>query len=281
MAPSFWQNKTVAICGASAGLGQSLAAECVRQQFGQILLIARGAEALAQRKRELLEEMPDESALGKSLPQPKIHTIAVDVCDKPRLAEALNASPVQDIDLTLNTVGKSDRGTLQALEASELLELFQVNVISALNVTQCFLPSLTRSRGTLVHIGSLASLFAPRYLGGYAIAKHGLAALAQQSRLEMRELGIHVMLACPGPIARTDAGTRYAEKTMDLPTEAQKPGSGAQVKGLDSQQLAADILKAAAQKKRTLIRPRKAALLYKLSALWPGLGESILRSKTA
>jgi uncharacterized protein len=124
-------------------------------------------------------------------------------------------------------------------------------------------------------------------LGGYAIAKHGLAALAQQARLELAEEGIHVLLACPGPIAREDSGTRYDHlardphsPNQDLPEAMRQPGGGAKVRGLEPQQLVRDILQAAAHKQPRIIRPRKAQWLHWVSALSGSLGDRLLRKNS-
>ncbi len=181
----------------------------------------------------------------------------------------------------VNAVGASDRGNVLGLKAQRLEELMRANVIAPLLATQS-LHRLMSPSSTIVNIGSLASLFSPSYLGGYSIAKHGLRALTQQMRLELAERGIHVMLVCPGPIARGDTGHRYAhlESAAAIPKEALQGGGGAKIKGLDPQVLARDILIAAKARKLEIIRPRKARLLLILSAIWPRLGESILKKKT-
>jgi NAD(P)-dependent dehydrogenase (short-subunit alcohol dehydrogenase family) len=186
------------------------------------------------------------------------------------------------LDLVVNAVGKSDRGTVLSLSPTVLQELWRINAVSSLNVIQKFRPGLRTPGSCCVLIGSLASLFAPRFLGGYALAKHAVAALAQQARLELAEDGVHVLLACPGPIQRQDSGTRYASvQDTDLPPEALQPGGGAQLKGLEPRQLASDILRAAAQRRPMIIRPRHARILLVLSAISPRLGDYLLRRKSS
>ena len=207
-------------------------------------------------------------------------------------------------------VGQSDRGRLSDLTSQRLSELIAANVVTSLHAIQCFRPLMqrgdgstkantsgsARSRGgtrnaadsmqgaggSIVLIGSLASLFAPRFLGGYAIAKHGLAALAQQARLELAEEGIHVLLACPGPIVREDSGARYDQLTRDseLPEAVRQPGGGARVRGLDAHRLVRDILSAAAAQQPRIIRPRKAQWLHWLSAISCAWGDRLLRKNS-
>ncbi len=192
------------------------------------------------------------------------------------------------LDLIVQAVGESDRGELRDLEVSRLESLFQKNVVSGLLTIKHLAPLLAPKResaagGVLVLIGSLSSHFAPRFLGGYSIVKHGVAALAQQARLELAPRGIHVLLASPGPIARADSGSRYQHlaNTSSLPAEALQSGGGAKLKGLDPVKLSRDILTAALARKLEIMRPGKARLLFILRAIWPRLGDWILRSKTS
>ncbi len=89
-------------------------------------------------------------------------------------------------------------------------------------------------------------------------------------------------MVCPGPIARTDAGIRYQhlESAGDIPAAALQGGGGVKIKGLNPDQLAADILRAIQSRDIEIVRPRKARLLLMIMAAWPRLGEWILKRKT-
>lgn len=277
MSPSRWKDKNAVVLGATSGLGRQLAVQLALGGVRKLVVVARGREAL-----DSLTDSLREAGKNRVAPTIEIHSLSIDVCQKDALQQGIADIEVGGIDLVINAVGKSDRGTIDQLAEEQLSELHRLNVGSSLNAIQCFEGSLAASKGVLVLIGSLASLFAPRYLGGYAIAKHGVAALAQQARLEMADLGVHVMLACPGPIVRPDAGTRYQESgDSATPSEALQPGGGAKLKGLDSTKLALDILRYASARKRILVRPRSARLLQILGAVSPWLGDTILRKKTS
>ena len=271
-----WKNKTALICGATSGLGLQLARTLVAAD-AQVLIIGRDPARLADAQKQLQSISTNAGT--------KVHAFSSDLCvaaEAKQVAERISAEFAQ-LDLVINAVGASDRGSIETLTCERMLDLVRTNVGSGLHVIQNFAPLLRPTRGTLVLIGSLSSHFAPRFLGGYSIAKHGLAALAQQARLELADSGVHVMLASPGPIARTDTGSRYSNlpQAADLPPEALKGGGGAKVKGLDPQLLSAAILSAAHKKKSTLIMPSKAKLLLIASAISPSLGEYLLRKFTS
>lgn len=287
---SQWKGKSAVVCGATAGLGRAFAIELAQQQVQRLVLMARSQEGLQAMRAELLERFASLEVL----------CVAADLSDRQQLARACEQlhSSGASLDLLIQTVGQSDRGRLVDLTNQRLQELIDANVLTSLHAIQCFRP-LMRSiastassravvpkgggaRPTIVLIGSLASLFAPRFLGGYAIAKHGLAALAQQARLELAEEGIHVLLACPGPVARSDGGVRYDRLTRDadLPEAVRQPGAGAKVRGLEPQQLVRDILQAAAARQPRIIRPRKAQWLHWLSATSAAWGDRMLRKNS-
>ena len=96
------------------------------------------------------------------------------------------------------------------------------------------------------------------------------------------------MLVCPGPIAREDAGARYAsapsaagaDRNEGLPDSARKPGAGAKVKALRPERVAAQILRACERRDVELILPGKARLLFALQAFSPRLGDWLLGKLT-
>ena len=59
------------------------------------------------------------------------------------------------------------------------------------------------------NISSLAGKSASRFLGAYPASKFAVTAYTQQLRLELEPQGLHVLLVCPGPIAR-EAPRRHA-----------------------------------------------------------------------
>ena len=181
------------------------------------------------------------------------------------------------LDVLINNVGMSDRGLIESLDPNHLNDLLQANLFSSLHCVQAMLPLLKTSRGQIVNIGSLAAKVAPRYLGGYAIVKHALAALTQQLRLELRETGVNAMLVSPGPIRREDAGTRYRDRVQDgMPESANLPAGGARVKGLDPHTVARKIEQACRKRKSDIILPAYLRPIIAIGHLLPSVGDRIL-----
>ena len=89
-----------------------------------------------------------------------------------------------------------------------------------------------------------------------------------------------MLLVCPGPIRRDDAGTRYAEETGDIPAAAQRPGGGAKLRGLDPDWLAERILRACESRQAELVLPAKVRLLLAIAQLSPRWGDWLLTKAT-
>lgn len=271
---SYWRQKRALITGGSAGLGRAMA-EVLAKQGARVAIVARRAEPLQRTADEL------RSCGGTVLGLAADVTLQSDV---DRVAAAIQ-SAWGGLDLLCNCAGRSMRGTVLGTPVDEFNALWQVNFISALRLTQAFAPVLADNHGHIVLVGSLASKVAAGYLGAYPATKFPLAALAQQLRIELGPGGPHVLLVCPGPIARDAHGAeessgRYAAQTSGIPAAARRPGGGAKVRAIDPHHLSDQILAACQQRRAELVVPRRARLLFALAQISPRWGDALLRKLT-
>ena len=186
------------------------------------------------------------------------------------------------LDALVNCAGASDRGLAENLSGQRLVELVEQNVVTALHCSQAAIDLLEKSRGVIVNIGSLAAKVGARYIGGYAAAKHALAGLTQQLRLELKPKGIHVALVNPGPIRRDDAGNRYLQRIDDsMPDQASQPGGGTRVKGLDPEKVARKILRCVQKRRVDIIMPGYMRPLVAIGHAIPSFGDWLLLKFTS
>lgn len=263
---SYWRDKAALITGSSAGLGLALA-QALGKHGARVMISGRNAERLEEAARSCF-------AAGAS----QIAQFAADVT-RPDEASALIEAAVSQwgrLDLLVNNVGRSTRGQAIDTAPDQFRELLEINFLSAVQCTQAAVPYLVETRGHLVNIGSLAAKTVSRYLGAYPASKFAVAAYSQQLRLELKPRGVHVLLVCPGPIARADAGSRYDAQTEDLPSAARQPGGGVRLRGISAEWLASRVLRACERRQPELIVPGKARWLFALSQLWPELGDWII-----
>jgi short-subunit dehydrogenase len=266
----YWEGKRAVITGASSGLGRAVA-EMLAARGAHLMLIARTAETLSNVANTL-------RARGGS-----VSTLSADVTqlgDVERIVEATQKE-LGGVDILCHCAGRSMRGEILVTRPDDHCELWEVNFLAPFQLTQALAESLTESRGHVVFVGSLASKVAPRYMGAYPCSKFPLAALAQQLRLQWGKQGPHVLLVCPGPIARADSSDRYAAESSGVPEDARRAGGGAIVRKIDPTVLAEQILNACERRLPELVVPRKARILFAVTQLWPQLGDWLLRKTTA
>jgi uncharacterized protein len=262
------------VTGGSAGLGVVIAEKLLAGGYDVIIV---------GRDRRRLVEAQERLCAASASRQRRIQSIVADVVDEQSVQHCFQqvAAEFGRLDVLVNCVGQSDRGRVDSLPHQRLIELIDANVSSALLCSQAALPLLKQSEGVVVNIGSLASKVGARYLGGYCAAKHALAGLTQQMRLEWSEYGIHVALISPGPIRRDDAGRRYANVAADAPPAAQRPGGGAKLKGLPPQRVADAVLRCIAKRRPDVILPGYLRVLVAVGHAFPWFGDWLLRKFTS
>jgi len=96
--------------------------------------------------------------------------------------------------------------SLASLEESNIQDLdnqYAINLRAPFLITQQLLTSIKASRGDIVFINSGAGLEAGPKWSQYAATKHGLKALADSLRKEVKKDGVRVISVYPGRTATT------------------------------------------------------------------------------
>jgi NAD(P)-dependent dehydrogenase (short-subunit alcohol dehydrogenase family) len=168
-------NKTVLITGANRGLGRALVDEA----------LSRGASLVYAGSRQPFTH-PDE----------RVTPLILDVTDTAQIEDA--GESVGAVDVLINNAGISLPDDLSGRAAFD--QHLAVNLFGTWEVTNAFLPALTRSGGTVVNIVSLASLAAVPVLPAYSASKAAAFALTQSLRALLAGQGVSVHAVLPGPI---------------------------------------------------------------------------------
>ncbi|PHQ36663.1 SDR family NAD(P)-dependent oxidoreductase [Rhodopirellula bahusiensis] len=263
------------VTGASAGLGLHVSRSLLSQSY-PVTLLGRNPERLQLAVETLSSEFDDEF----------IDSFVGDACDASAMQQLVQQHVARfgSLDALVNVVGRSDRGLLINSSADELESMFRDNVVSAWTCSRAAHEELKKSRGAIVNLGSLASRVAPRYLGGYVIAKHALVGFSRQLRMELESDGIHVGVVCPGPIRRDDDQPidRYQTDTKaGVPATAAQPGGGAKLKGLPPEAVAHAVLRCIQSRKIEIVMPPKVRVLMAINAVSPRLADWLLSKSTA
>ena len=274
-----WTGRWVVVCGGTSGLGLQMVITAA-QQKANLVIIGRDTSRL-EKAIAIAMDNGAISATGYSIDLSlKTASTLEHKTEMDDLVKLQDWLATGDVDLLINAVGRSDRGLLEQLGDMDLASMLNDNLMCTWNMIRIMLESLKRTRGTIVNIGSLAGLVPAPGMGGYSISKSALTAMSRQLRFELASHDVHVLLVCPGPIARNDSGTRYrkiAEQRGLNNQSATAPGGGVKLSLIDPTILCQKILNAAHQRKKELVCPRKAAWLAAIFNVFPSLADWILR----
>jgi uncharacterized protein len=265
----YWKDRAVLVTGGSSGLGRVIA-EAFAAAGAKLVIAGLEADAVEKAAAEM------RSASREVLGVPADITRQEDV---DRLFDQALAR-FGRLDVLVNNAGRSMRGKLLDTTPEQFRDLMELNLVALVRCTRAAVPHLLKQRGHVVNIGSLASKSAARWVGADPATKHAVAAYSQQLRLELGSQGLHVLLVCPGPVARKDARLYPLEGLEDLPETARRPGAGVQVRAIAPEWLARQVLRACQRRKPELVVPSRARLLFAIQQLWPGLGDWIVLRQT-
>lgn len=190
---------TVALTGASGGLGQAIARE-LTGAGARLILHGRRGDVLG----ELAEVVRGEVMVG-------------DLADRSDL-DAL-AGRADEIDVYIGNAGLGGAGPVVGMDPADIDRAVEVNLTANIQLARRFGAAMAgRGTGHLVFIGSLAGKASGAGSALYSATKFGLRGLAIGLRDELAPAGVGVSLVQPGFVR--DAGM-FADGDTELP-----PGVG-------------------------------------------------------
>ena len=176
--------KTVLITGATAGFGQAAARKFAAGGWQVI-----GTGRRSDRLRELQDELGD-----------KLLPLEIDMRDR-EAVESLGklSSPWGDIDLLLNNAGLAPpMSPMPDTDWDRIQEVLDTNIAGLVALTRVLLPTLTRRKGHIINLSSVAATYP--YKGGAVYA--GTKAFVRQFSLDLRcdlaGTGVRVTSVEPG-----------------------------------------------------------------------------------
>lgn len=184
-----FNNKTVIVTGASAGVGAA-AARKFAEAGANLMLVARGKKKL----EAIAEELRDKT---------KVEIFAMDVADEEACVNVFKKADFEygRIDVLVNNAGFHERGNVDAVAPGDLGRMIDVNLRAPILLTRIALPYLRDAGGgAIVNVGSLAGRAPIPGSATYSASKSGLRAFTYAIAEEMTDDKIKFAIVSPGPI---------------------------------------------------------------------------------
>ena len=251
---------TVLITGGTSGIGRACALAFGRAGY-QVAVTGRDEARLADTAQAL-------AAAGVAN-----LSIRADVGDEAAAARAVHETLARfgTLDVLLNNAGISMRARFQDADLDVIKRLMQTNFFGTVFTTKFALPALLASKGSIVGISSIAGYRGLPGRTGYSASKFAMNGFLEALRTELLDQGVHVLTAAPG---FTASNIRQAALAADGSAQGESPRDEGAM--MSPEAVAAEILKAVQQRRRTLVLTGQGKLTVVLNKLFPGLTDKLV-----
>lgn len=187
------KHKSVLITGASSGIGRAIAIDLAKAGVEELYLLGRN--------QERLNALASEAEGYDTNCQTHIVELAntgavIDFCKQFTTQQA-------SLDALIHSAGIVSLSALEDSTIEDLDAQYSINLRAPFLLTQHLLALVKEAKGDIVFINSGAGLEANANWSQYAATKHGLKALADALRHEVKPDGVRVISVYPGRTATT------------------------------------------------------------------------------
>lgn len=185
-----WKRELAAVTGGTQGIGRALV-EGLADRGAAVAICSRDAKEVDHLVASLRTE--GSKALG----------VACDVREPDQVA-AFAEHVLKEVGpptILINNAGVGMFRPVVEMSLDDWDAVMDVNLRGMFLVTRAFLPGmLSRSRGAIVNMASLAGRTG--FAGGaaYCASKHGVLGFSKSLMMEVRQKGIRVIAVCPGSV---------------------------------------------------------------------------------
>ena len=197
--------KIVLVTGAARGIGLATSHIFANSNY-QVLMLDRDQEEL-------------EKATSKVANSTALH-FDISVSGTGDKVAYLISSRHARLDALVNNAGVAQFGPIETCGSQTWREVMDTNLDGMFYLSQSLIPTLQKSRGSIVNIASISGLRASTLRIAYGTSKAAVMQLSKQQAIELGEYGIRVNCVAPGFID--------TDMTRAL-NEAQRAGLQAQI----------------------------------------------------
>ena len=248
----------ILLTGAAGGIGSELA----------VTLAKKGAELiLVDIDMGKLEGLKQRLQMSGG----KAHVLHCDL-SAPDVAQGLAdrvMALVGGVDTLINCAGIAHFGLFENQSSEHLEKLWQINVITPMQLTQAVLPKMTaRHYGAVVNVGSVFGSIGFAYFTTYSASKFAIRGFSESLRRELEGSGVQVIYV----------GPRYTKTPLNDGVVSRM----AQAVGMNSDEpalVAAHIVRAIEKDSKDYFIGWPECLFVRLNAIFPRLVDGALRKQ--
>ena len=180
------------ITGASTGIGKEYAYLCAEAGY-DVVLVARSEHKLQALAADIHDKTGRQAyVFARDLSKPMGPTELFNdiVCTK------------ITVEVVINNAGFGLMGKFWQLDATEQMEMVQLNVNALTMLSRLFLPEMiAQRRGMILNVASTAAFQPGPLMAIYFATKSYVVSLSEALHNEARDFGVTVTCLCPGPTA--------------------------------------------------------------------------------
>tara|TARA_B100001029_G_scaffold65983_1_gene53539 strand:- start:8993 stop:9703 length:711 start_codon:yes stop_codon:yes gene_type:complete len=184
------KNKLLVITGGSKGIGRSIILKFAKMNF-DIITCSRNLDDLSKLKEDVNKESKSVS----------VNFIQSDLSKEKECQNFIDyvKSFKRNLDLLVNNVGIFSPGKIYNEDEGILKRMINTNLYSNYHISRGLIPSmLSRKKGHIFNICSIASKIAYSNGGSYCVSKFALYGMSLCLREELKDKGIKVTSVLPG-----------------------------------------------------------------------------------
>jgi NAD(P)-dependent dehydrogenase (short-subunit alcohol dehydrogenase family) len=199
------------ITGCSTGFGRELAR----------LVLARGWRAVVTAR--------DPSTLADIAAghQARALVLPLDVTRRTQIDEVVAQAKQRfgRIDVLVNNAGYGYLAAIEEGEDEAVRAMFETNVFGLVDMTKAVLPVMRQQRsGLIVNISSIGGIMSFAATGYYHGTKFAVEGISESLALELKPLGIDVLIVEPGPFRTNWAGSSIKQSATHIADYAATAG---------------------------------------------------------
>jgi short-subunit dehydrogenase len=259
------KDKIVIVTGATSGIGEACAF-VFGKEGAKVIITGRSPEKL-----KLTVQKLQNAGI-------EVFSILADAgseADNQRMAEEVLAQ-FGTIDILINNAGISMRALFQDLDLQVFKTVMDINFYGTVYATKFCLPAILKSKGSIIGVSSINGYRGTPARTAYTASKYAMNGFFEALRTEVMNLGVHVLVACPG---FTSSNIRNNALKADGTIQGESPRD--EDKMMTAEEVAEAILKATLKRKRDLILTGQGKLVVWLNKWFPGIMDGIVYRQMA